>query len=107
MSEVRPFHCGTQYFDWTESNCARCKKQSIPPETFVGGFLTEPKYKCDLEKELCDSYIGEGTIPKEIADRMGHTKNKDNYGWMCSEVEWTEEWKKEKREIDAKLDTDK
>lgn len=75
--QVRPFYCGTQSMDWRTANCDRCAK--MPTEVKPGEFL------CEID--FCISYaaIASGTIPKEIADRMGC---KDGPPRRCGE--WVE-----------------
>lgn len=80
MSErVRPFSSGSQFGDWTERNCERCKKSS------------EDGSKCDLELALCMAYFGDGTISREEAGRIGCDKSKRLYTWDCTERELNED----------------
>lgn len=84
-NKVSPFYCGTQYADWTGSNCNRCKKAA-------------PLYgdsTCEIELALHIALMSDGEVTQEIADRMGFTANQDKDVWMCPEVDWTEEWKAE------------
>ena len=91
---MRPFHCGTQFGDWTSANCDRCKKNAEPdkPESWV----------CDIQVALLEAYIGDGEISDEIADRMG--RHEGRYCWPCKEVEWTDEWKAECGEMRKHLE---
>jgi hypothetical protein len=80
MSEqVRPFYCGTQYADWSDACCRRCKKGADidnPP----------PRCPCDIEQALLEACFGDGTVSREIADRMGYERA-DRYCWPCRELE--------------------
>lgn len=89
LPTVRPFSCGTQFGDWSESNCRRCKKNcDLVP---VG----EPP-PCDIEAALLAAYVGDGMVTAEIARRMGMTEeNEGCYVWPCGEWEPTEAWKEE------------
>jgi hypothetical protein len=86
---IRPFSCGTQYGDWYMSNCDRCKK---------GAREGQEGFKCDIDEALFEAYFGDGTVSREIAERMGAIENEGAYTWKCPEVEWTDEWKKEVEE---------
>lgn len=88
---TRPFSCGTQCLDWEESNCMRCTRHGN-------------KYgSCDITDALCDAFWGDGHVPDDILERMNYTP--DAYVWICGEVEWTEEWKKEWTELHEQLST--
>jgi hypothetical protein len=76
---VRPFHCGTQYADWQESNCRTCRK-AAPPD--AADFADVP---CRIELALIHAYLGDGDVTAEIADAMGLTANPLAYGWRCGE----------------------
>lgn len=83
-NEVRVFSNGSQYSDWTASNCDRCKKAA-------------PLYEdstCPIELALCEALLSCGKVTQEIADRMGYVDQGKDV-WMCKEVDWTEEWKSE------------
>ncbi len=98
---MTPFYCGSQYSDWKESNCNRCKKgiENIDPDG-----VEMPT--CEIELAILDAYMGDGEVTDEIAKRMDATpENMDEEVWMCGEVEWTDEWIKEserrqKRRVD-------
>lgn len=83
IEKATPFSCGSQFADWKECNCERCKKYTE--------MITKPP-KCDIDFALSVAYIDDGTIPAEIAQRMGYFDNRGKYVWMCPEVDWTEEW---------------
>ncbi len=74
--DVRPFSCGSQFGDWSASNCGSCKKAAAPDV----GYDDMP---CEIEKALAWAYLTDGRIPLEIADRMGHGSGR--YGWPCME----------------------
>ena len=79
---IRPFSNGTQYSDWEACNCDRCKKADND--------------NCDIINVLAEAYVGDGEVTEDIAKKMGITEETKNaYVWPCSEVDWTEEWKKE------------
>lgn len=78
---MQPFSNGTQYGDWTASNCDRCKKS----ETNGG--------ECDIEIALMDACFTDGEITDEIAMRLAYEPKA--YVWMCGEVAWCEWWMKE------------
>lgn len=86
---VRPFSNGTQYADWSDSNCARCTKgvHRLNDET---AWPT-----CELEAALLEACFGDGEIPLATAQRIGMRENEGRYVWPCAEVDWTEEWKAE------------
>ncbi len=86
MEKYYPFYCGTQGMDWQEANCLRCKKLTDEP----GGF---ENIICDIDRALSEAFWKDGSVSKEIAERMGYLDNKGYYCWMCPEVDWTEEWK--------------
>jgi hypothetical protein len=81
----RPFSNGGQFMDWCASNCDRCVK------SFNDGG------ECDIEEALFIASIDDGTVSEDIARRMGYLKpdgtTSGAYGWPCTEVEWTEDWK--------------
>ena len=81
MNKVRPFYCGTQCADWRISNCERCKK------------FDYDNPKCEIDIAIAQAQFGDGTFTPEMAKRMGWTNDCKEYIWMCSEVEWTDEWK--------------
>jgi hypothetical protein len=98
MSEtpIRPFSCGTQFLDWQDANCCRCKKYSYQTDPATGK-TREPldvSEVCPVELALCESAYGDGTVSQEIGRRMGFT-DPLAYSWPCGEVDWTEEWKAE------------
>lgn len=91
MSEERiyVFSCGSQYDDWTSSNCDRCTKgwRVVNPD--------EPM-ACDIQEALLVACFEDGTVSPEVAARMGVSEaTKGRYNWCCGEVDWTPEWKAE------------
>ena len=72
---VRPFSNGSQYADWQARNCNRCAKYN--PERYDGA--------CDIDGALGIAYIGTGTVPDDIARRMGYLDNQDAFTWDCPE----------------------
>jgi hypothetical protein len=88
MTEIRIFSNGSQYADWSESNCSRCVKGAV-------NCLRDDEWPtCPIEGALLEGYCGNGTVSEEMARRAGYDGNLcGRYVWPCSEVEWTEEWK--------------
>ena len=88
IETVRPFDNGSQYADWTGSNCDRCTQgvHRLGPDAW---------YTCALEEALATACFGDGEITLDIAKRIGMEADERRYGWPCTEVEWTEEWKAE------------
>ena len=43
------------------------------------------KENCEIDYALGDAYCGDGTIPEEIAIRMGRKANPAVYTWDCPE----------------------
>jgi len=73
---IRPFSCGTQYLDWSASNCVTCKKSGMAPP------------QCDIERALISGCFGDGTVTESIAKRMGWVKGPAfHYIWECPERE--------------------
>jgi hypothetical protein len=89
----RPFHCGTQYADWSDANCGRCTKgadRDNPPA----------RCPCDIEQALLEACFGDGSVSLPIAERMGSLEANEpgqapRYCWPCKEWEPTEAWKAE------------
>lgn len=86
---VRPFYCGTQYYDWMFANCDRCTKglREMPD----GELVT----RCEILDALSAASWDDGTVAPNIADRMGYADGETRYGWRCPEVVWTAKWKTE------------
>jgi len=82
MNKIRPFSSGSQYSEWTASNCERCTKAYDRGEY------------CEIENALLIAFFDDGNVTQEIATRMGINSD-SGYCWMCPEVEWTEIWKQE------------
>ncbi len=89
---IHIFSNGSQFNDWSASNCLRCTKWS--------GWDELPT--CDIDMALGEAYLGDGTVSQEIATRAGY--DPDKYVWPCGEVEWTEEWKEEKKMISETIE---
>lgn len=80
MSERRrPFSQGTQYLDWQEANCCRCRKYHVK-----NGEVVAPI--CELEEALALACIGDGMISGEHAARLGLPENTWSR-WKCLEFE--------------------
>lgn len=75
------FYCGTQRADWKCYNCDFCTKRYDEPAR---------KWRCDLEKLIDETYMGDGTFDAATARRMGEDCRV--YNWRCPEfVEDAEE----------------
>jgi len=93
---TRPFSSGSQYDDWTSSNCDRCTK----------GYHLQPDGEwpnCKIEGALLKAYFGSGEIDDEIAELMGYNSvEQPAYGWKCNEYDATPDyiaqWKREHNE---------
>lgn len=69
MSEsVRPFSNGTEFMDWTASNCDQCIAQGDPN---VSPLESVPHDACVLEAALGIAYCGNGMIGKRAAELIG------------------------------------
>ena len=86
MSEQhRPFSNGSQYMDWEESNCNRCSKGAPPDADSYDGM------RCDIQRALAEACFGDGTVPVQIAERMGYLDHCPprqygfSYVWECHE----------------------
>lgn len=82
MSKVYIFSNGTQFADWTDRNCDRCKKGA--------SVILEPHEwpTCEIEYAIGVAYIGSGKIDEEIAKRAGVSEEtKGCYTWECNEYE--------------------
>lgn len=79
--KVRPFSTGSQFADWCDRNCSRCVKYE--PDG--------PAAACQIDHALMDAQIGDGSVPPEIAERLGYVEdiawNDEGffYTWDCPE----------------------
>lgn len=80
----RPFHCGTQFADWEDANCCRCKKYTPPDE----GMPT-----CQIAHAFIEAMFGDGSVSTDIAERCGYLDNSPprqdgfSYCWRCKEFQ--------------------
>ena len=81
--KVHIFSNGSQYGDWKESNCVRCKKSSYHDPEDDG---TKFPLDCDIESALMLAYVGDGMVTEEIRQRSGCEPG--HYSWRCTEAEW-------------------
>lgn len=81
---IFPFHCGSQYADWIEKNCAYCKRAW--PMDDHGEPIGEAT--CDLEVAVAETYAGVG-LTEVQAKRMGYDEAERHYCWPCGEVDST------------------
>ncbi len=77
MTKNYPFHCGTQFADWEESNCCQCRKNAEPDKMPT----------CPIQYALIAAMFDDGSVSDEIAERMGYAENKGHYNWRCKEFE--------------------
>lgn len=72
MSEnrIRLFTNGEMYRTWRWNNCARCVKDM----------------NCPLEYEIASAAVLDGTIPADIAGRLG-APDDGREKWWCQEIE--------------------
>lgn len=80
MSEQRVslFANGSEYMMWMELNCYRCKK--------FGEFMQDMEV-CAIDYHIGYAFITDGTIPHEIAKRMGRLDHPVNEIFQCHEYE--------------------
>lgn len=82
---VRPFDSGGQYVAWAGRNCRGCAKHDDDGD----------RWECAIDGAIVDAYITDGTVSREIADRMGYTAAHADTGsgpqfpwtWACPERE--------------------
>jgi len=91
VREVHIFSCGNQWLDWETRNCCNCKKSINQKEAVEAPFL------CDIEQALNIASI-DGMVPEDIAKRAGYDPEADTWAWACPEIEYTDEWKRERFE---------
>lgn len=72
----RPFHCGSQYEDWSGKNCESCALGAKEPDF---------EMKCDIEQALLEACFRDGCVEEPIYERMGAEENKGHYIWQCPE----------------------
>jgi len=92
VREVHIFSCGNQWLDWETRNCCNCKKSINQKEAVEAPFL------CDIEQALNIASIDGGMVPEDIAKRAGYDPEADTWAWACPEIEYTDEWKRERFE---------
>jgi len=92
VREVHIFSCGNQWLDWETRNCCNCKKSINQKEAVEAPFLL-----CDIEQALNIASI-DGMVPEDIAKRAGYDPEADTWAWACPEIEYTDEWKRERFE---------
>lgn len=80
---IHPFSNGTEFMCWNEYNCCNCKKYNVDDS----GQVVEPV--CEIDQALLESMFGDGTISREMADRMGLERSWDEgkpmLYWRCKE----------------------
>lgn len=85
---VRPFSNGSQFSDWEDRNCWRCKKSyhNNPPGKREDGY--DMPYNCELDEAITVAYLGDGTLSEEQGKRIGYTESDPpHYTWKCAEFE--------------------
>ena len=73
MTGIRPFSDGSQYADWRAMNCAHCALYD--QDHYTG--------RCEIDGALGLADVGDGTVPAEIARRMGYVPG--HLFWRCPE----------------------
>lgn len=79
---MRPFSTGSQYSDWEDRNCEKCR---------LGYDHHEEMFCCDIQEHLGLALLSDGEISTNFADRMGYYKNNPpktegfSYTWDCPE----------------------
>ncbi len=73
MTRIYVFSNGSQDGDWITANCQKCIKSHADCSA------------CDIELALTCAYFDDGTVSKEIADRMGYEPLV--YNLKCGEFE--------------------
>lgn len=72
-----PFHSSSQYGDWKDRNCHRCRK-----------YINDVNKTCDIDRALVLAYYGHGDVSEDIARRMGFLDAPVNaLTWPCPEFE--------------------
>lgn len=75
--KITPFSNGTQFGDWVDENCWKCQKDFDEERD---------AYRCDIQKALDAAYVGDGTISRETAEKMGYLKHEGYYIWPCPKL---------------------
>jgi hypothetical protein len=68
---ISPFSQGTQFLDWIDENCEQCVHAAEGCKMFDG---------------LIAARVGDGTVSREIADRLGVPENTWS-DWQCKELQ--------------------
>ncbi|KKN74810.1 hypothetical protein LCGC14_0387030 [marine sediment metagenome] len=84
-TEIRPFSNNSQWEDWYNANCCKCRKsiELIDP----GGLSWPPQ--CKIEEANVTASCITGTVSEAIAQRMGYLEHSGCYNWQCNEREPT------------------
>lgn len=85
--KVYLFANGSQYIDWSASNCERCAKSVNEWDDSGEAWPT-----CELEAAIFESQFGDGSFDPDIARRIQPPEHTDRYNWPCGEVEWADWW---------------
>lgn len=76
--KVAPFYCGSQRADWKFHNCFAC----------VHGYDDAARtWRCDLERGLDESYMGDGHVTRELAAAIGMPDDCRVHNWRCPKFE--------------------
>jgi hypothetical protein len=81
VERVRPFYCGSQYTDWTDANCCRCRRQPADWEDY------SVPLACPIMAALSAAACDDGRVDADIARRMGYTGEPVCNIWQCAEFE--------------------
>lgn len=85
--------------DWLGANCDRCEKGWAVHCHRTGKeddeFYDNRDTMCPMECALSEGAMGDGSIPQDMAQRMGAVDHPGEFQWMCPEWEASKEWKAE------------
>lgn len=73
---VSPFANGSNYMLWMTLNCYQCQKYKQEESVYDS---------CEIELNLAYGSVTDGTIPKDIAKRMGMLDHPVNEIYRCHE----------------------
>ena len=78
-----PFYCGSQYGDWLESNCYRCRR--LQHRRWDQDYWNDPvEPRCEIEEALSRCAIT-GEVPYYILRAIHFQENREHYVWPCPE----------------------
>jgi len=80
-----PFSNGTEFMNFREINCWKCKKDYDERIMKQGINIL-----CDIEQALSEASVGDGTISDDIAKRVGLDVDYKDWDGKCLEFETRE-----------------